>query len=66
MITIIFKEGNQESEYKKLQKERNLVMPQLQKKLKEEKAKQIKQKINNLEQLTSNPQKNVLSHSRYI
>ena len=54
---INFKEGNQESKYKKLQKERNLVMRQLRQKLKEEKAKQIEQKVKNLEQLTGNPPK---------
>ena len=40
---INFKEGNQESKYKKLQRGRNLVMCQLRKKLKEENAKQIEQ-----------------------
>ena len=54
---INFKEGNQISKYKKLQIERNLVMRQLQQKLKEEKARQIEQKIKNLEQLTSKPTK---------
>ena len=37
--------------------ERNLVIRQLRQKLKEEKARQIEQKIKNLEQLTSNPTK---------
>ena len=54
---IKFKEGNQESKYKKLQKEGHLVMRQLRQKLKEEKAKQIEQKIKNIEQLASNPKK---------
>ena len=54
---INIKEGNQISKYKKLQIERNLIMCQLRQKLKEEKARQIEQKIKNLEQLTSNPTK---------
>ena len=54
---INFKEGNQESEYRKLQKEGNLVVRQLRQKLKEEKAKHIEQKNKNIEQLTSNPTK---------
>ena len=54
---INLKEANQESKYKKMQIERNLIMHQLQKKLKEEKARQIEQKIRKLEQLTRNPTK---------
>ena len=54
---INFKEGNQESKYKKLRKERNLIMRQLRQKLKKEKAKHIEPKIKNLEQLTSNTTK---------
>ena len=54
---INFKEGKQISKYKKLQIERNVVMRQLRQKLKEENARQIEQKIKNLEQLTSNPTK---------
>ena len=42
---INFKEGNQISKYKKLQIDRNLFMHQLRKKLKEEKSRQIEQKI---------------------
>ena len=38
---INFEEGNQESKYKKLQKERKIIMRQLRQKLKEEKAKQV-------------------------
>ena len=59
---INFKEGNQISKYKKLQIERNLIMRQLRKKLREEKARQIEPKKKNLEQLTSNPTK-MYSHS---
>ena len=51
------RQQQQVSKYKKLQIERNLVMRQLRQKLKEEKARQIEQKIKNLEQLTSNPTK---------
>ena len=54
---INFKDGNQIGKYKKLQIERNLVMRQLRQKLKEEKARQIEQKIKNLEQLTRNTTK---------
>ena len=61
-----FKEGNQISKYKKLQIERNLVMRQLRLKLKEEKARQIEEKIKNIEQLTSNPQKCIEPFKIYI
>ena len=54
---INFKEGNQISKYKKLQIETNFIIRQLRQKLKEEKARQIEQKIKNIEQLASNPPK---------